>query len=60
MMKIKRAAGLIIIIASFVFLVKNRGKSMMDKLMDKSKDNLPAEDNMRKPAEDEQGDKQHK
>lgn len=33
---------------------------MMDKLMDKSKDNLPAEDNMRKSAEDEQGDKQHK
>lgn len=33
---------------------------MMDKLMDKSKDNLPAEDNMRKPTEDEQGDKQHK
>lgn len=33
---------------------------MMDKLMDKSKDNLPAKDNMRKPDEDEQGDKQHK
>ncbi len=60
MMKIKIAAGLIIILASFVFLIKNRGKSMMDKLMDKSKDNLPAEDNMRKSAEDEQGDKQHK
>ena len=60
MMKIKIAAGLIIILVSFVFLIKNRGKSMMDKLMDKSKDNLPAEDNMRKPDEDEQGDKQHK
>lgn len=60
MMKIKIAAGLIIILTSFVFLIKNRGKSMMDKLMDKSKDNLPAEDNMRKPTEDEQGDKQHK
>ena len=59
-MKIKIAAGLIIILTSFVFLIKNRGKSMMDKLMDKSKDNLPAEDNMRKPTEDEQGDKQHK
>jgi len=57
---IKIAAGLIIILTSFVFLIKNRGKSMMDKLMDKSKDNLPAEDNMRKPTEDEQGDKQHK
>lgn len=60
MMKIKIAAGLIIILDSFVFLIKNRGKSMMDKLIDKSKDNLPAEDNMRKPTEDEQGDKQHK
>ena len=38
MIKIKIFVGLIIIIASFVFLIKNRGKSMMDKLMDKSKD----------------------
>ena len=60
MMKIKIAAGLTDMLLKKVIELKNRGKSMMDKLMDKSKDNLPAEDNMRKPTEDEQGDKQHK
>lgn len=39
MIKLKIIVGLIIIVSSFIFLIKNRGKSMMDKLMDKPKDN---------------------
>lgn len=56
MIKIKIFIGLIIIIASFVFLIKNRGKSMMDKLMDKSKDNPIAMDSATETSDDEKKD----
>lgn len=56
MIKIKIFVGLIIIIASFVFLIKNRGKSMMDKLMDKSKDDPIAMDSGNEAADDEKKD----
>ena len=56
MIKIKIFIGLIIIIASFVFLIKNRGKSMMDKLMDKSKDNPVALDNANEASDAEKKD----
>ena len=56
MIKIKIFVGLIIIIASFVFLIKNRGKSMMDKLMDKSKDNPIALDSATETSDDEKKD----
>lgn len=55
MIKIKIFIGLIII-ASFVFLIKNRGKSMMDKLMDKSKDNPIAMDSGNEASDDEKKD----
>ena len=57
MIKIKIFIGLIIIIASFVFLIKNRGKSMMDKLMDKSKDNPVALDSATETSDDEKKDR---
>lgn len=57
MIKIKIFIGLIIIIASFVFLIKNRGKSMMDKLMDKSKDNPIALDSATETSDDEKKDR---
>ncbi|MBF1151415.1 MAG: hypothetical protein HXL88_00965 [[Eubacterium] sulci] len=57
MIKIKIFVGLIIIIASFVFLIKNRGKSMMDKLMDKSKDNPIALDSATETSDDEKKDR---
>lgn len=56
MIKIKIFVGLIIIIASFVFLIKNRGKSMMDKLMDKSKDDPIAMDSANEASDDEKKD----
>ena len=56
MIKIKIFVGLIIIIASFVFLIKNRGKSMMDKLMDKSKDAPIAMDSENEASDDEKKD----
>jgi hypothetical protein len=56
MIKIKIFVGLIIIIASFVFLIKNRGKSMMDKLMDKSKDDPIAMDSRNEASNDEKKD----
>ena len=56
MIKIKIFVGLIIIIASFVFLIKNRGKSMMDKLMDKSKDDLIAMDSGNEASDDDKKD----
>jgi hypothetical protein len=56
MIKIKIFVGLIIIIASFVFLIKNRGKSMMDKLMDKSKDNPVDLDSATETSDDEKKD----
>lgn len=56
MIKIKIFAGLIIIIASFIFLIKNRGKSMMDKLMDKSKDDHIAMDSGNEASDDEKKD----
>ncbi|MBF1119163.1 MAG: hypothetical protein HXL58_10075 [Solobacterium sp.] len=56
MIKIKIFVGLIIIIASFVFLIKNRGKSMMDKLMDKSKDDPVAMDRGNEASDDEKKD----
>lgn len=56
MIKIKIFVGLIIIIASFVFLIKNRGKSMMDKLMDKSKDDPIAMDSANEASNDEKKD----
>lgn len=56
MIKIKIFIGLIIIIASFVFLIKNRGKSMMDKLMDKSKDNPVDLDSATETSDDEKKD----
>lgn len=56
MIKIKIFVGLIIIIASFVFLIKNRGKSMMDKLMDKSKDDSIAMDSGNEASDDEKKD----
>lgn len=56
MIKIKIFIGLIIIIASFVFLIKNRGKSMMDKLMDKSKDDPIAMDSGNEASDDEKND----
>lgn len=56
MIKIKIFVGLIIIIASFVFLIKNRGKSMMDKLMDKSKDNPVDLDSATETSDDEKMD----
>lgn len=56
MIKIKIFVGLIIIIASFVFLIKNRGKSMMDKLMDKSKDDPIAMDSGNEASDDEKND----
>ena len=56
MIKIKIFVGLIIIIASFVFLIKNRGKSMMDKLMDKSKDNPIDMDSGNEASDDEKKD----
>ena len=56
MIKIKIFVGLIIIIASFVFLIKNRGKSMMDKLMDKSKDDPVAIDSGNEASDDEKKD----
>lgn len=56
MIKIKIFIGLIIIIASFVFLIKNRGKSMMDKLMDKSNDNPIAMDSGNEASDDEKKD----
>lgn len=57
MIKIKIFIGLIIIIASFVFLIKNRGKSMMDKLMDISKDNPIALDSATETSDDEKKDR---
>lgn len=56
MIKIKIFVGLIIIIASFVFLIKNRGKSMMDKLMDKSKDDPIAMNSGNEASDDEKKD----
>jgi hypothetical protein len=56
MIKIKIFVGLIIIIASFVFLIKNRGKSMMDKLMDKSKDNPVDLDSATEASDNEKKD----
>ena len=56
MIKIKIFIGLIIIIASFVFLIKNRGKSMMDKLIDKSNDNPIAMDSGNEASDDEKKD----
>lgn len=56
MIKIKIFVGLIIIIASFVFLIKNRGKSMMDKLMDKSKDDPIAMGSGNEASDDEKKD----
>ena len=56
MIKIKIFVGLIIIIASFVFLIKNRGKSMMDKLMDKSKNDPISMDSGNEASDDEKKD----
>ena len=53
MIKIKIFIGLIIIVSSFIFLIKNRGKSMMDKLMDKSKDNPVALDSANEASDNE-------
>lgn len=53
MIKLKIIVGLIIIVSSFIFLIKNRGKSMMDKLMDKSKDNPVALDSANEASDNE-------
>ena len=56
MIKLKIIVGLIIIVSSFIFLIKNRGKSMMDKLMDKSKDDPIAMDSGNEASDDEKKD----
>lgn len=53
MIKLKIIVGLIIIVSSFIFLIKNRGKSMMDKLMDKPKDNPVALDSANETSDNE-------
>ncbi len=57
MIKLKIIVGLIVIVSSFIFLIKNRGKSMMDKLMDKSKDNPVALDSATEISDDEKKDR---
>lgn len=57
MIKLKIIVGLIIIVSSFIFLIKNRGKSMMDKLMDKSKDNPVALDSATETSDNEKKDR---
>ena len=53
MIKLKIIVGLIIIVSSFIFLIKNRGKSMMDKLMDKPKGNPVALDSANEASDNE-------